>query len=251
MHAHVFPDKIAEKAAQGISEFYGIPRRYGGTLDELKNSAKEGGVDRLIICSVATTPHQVIAANDYAFSCTGEGVWAFGTLHPDYPEPQSEIARIKAMGLLGVKLHPDFQQFDLDDPKMDRIYSELSGYPLLLHIGDERYDYSAPERLARVMDRFPGLVVIAAHLGGYSKWENNCLLGRELYIDTSSALWAMTPGQAGEIIQLHGVDKVLFGTDYPLASHIDELAMLKKLGLNPEEEQAILYGNAARLFNIQ
>lgn len=251
-HAHVFPDKVAQKAAQGIADFYGLGLSFNGTVEQLKRSMLEGGVASTVICSVATTPHQVKAANDYAASIMGDGIYSMGTMHPDFPEPEEEIARMKSLGLLGMKLHPDFQEFKIDDEKLYPIYRAMGGYPLLIHVGDKRYEYSAPERMARVLDLFPDLVVIAAHLGGYSEWESakSCLLGKNLYIDTSSALWAMRPDEAKEIIRMHGVDKVLFGTDYPLASHTVEIARVKKIGLTEEEERMIFHDNAAKLFRI-
>ncbi len=252
MHAHIFPDKIAEKAAQGIADFYGLPLSFNGTITQLKASMAEGGVTSAIVCSVATTEHQVKAANDYLASCVGDGLYALGTLHPDFPDPAEEIDRMKELGLLGVKLHPDFQRFQIDDPKMHPIYEAMAGYPLLIHTGDKRYDFSGPERMARVLDLFPDLVVIAAHLGGYSQWESakQCLLGRNLFIDTSSALWAMPPEEAKEIIRMHGAEKVLYGTDYPLTPHRDEIERVKQLGLSEHEERMIFHDNAARLFNI-
>ena len=109
----------------------------------------------------------------------------FGGMHQDYAEVRSEVARCETLGLAGIKIHPDIQQVDIDDPRLFPLYDELQsrGMKLYLHMGDERpqYRYSRPSRLAKVLDMFPGLVVIAAHFGSYRAWDEakEYLWGRE------------------------------------------------------------------------
>ena len=88
-------------------------------------------------------------------------------LHAAMEDPLSEIDRIEKLSLKGIKLHPNTQRFPIDDIRMDPVYDALQGrLPVLIHCGDPRYDYSHPRRLRRVLERFPKLTVIAAHLGG-------------------------------------------------------------------------------------
>ena len=119
-HAHVFPDRIAEKAVAGIGGFYDMKMAFDGTVSELLREGADAGVDRYIIQSVATVPAQVESINnfisqsvrDYPDKLTG-----FGALHPDYADPAKEIDRIISLGLKGLKLHSDFQNFAIDDEK--------------------------------------------------------------------------------------------------------------------------------------
>ncbi|MBC7765764.1 MAG: amidohydrolase family protein [Hyphomonadaceae bacterium] len=121
----------------------------------------------------------------------------------------------------------------------------------MIHTGDVNETYSSPFRLANVLNWFPNLTVIAAHLGGYSKWEEAAefLHGKHLYIDTSSSIAYLGAEKATKIIRAHGVDKVLFGTDYPKVRHKEELALFLSLPLTEDERRKILYDNAFKLLN--
>ncbi|MDP4109220.1 MAG: amidohydrolase family protein, partial [Bacillota bacterium] len=141
----------------------------------------------------------------------------------------------------------------IDDPDMMPVYKALEGkLPVLIHMGDEHRDSSSPKRLRKVLDLFPGLTVIAAHLGGYRKWDDSIkyLLGKNVYFDTSSSLFMLDKLKATEIIRGHGVKKVLFGSDYPMWSHEEELRRFLNLGLTPEENELILWKNASSLLKI-
>lgn len=253
-HTHAYPDKVAGKAVQFLNDYYHITCQGDGTLEDLLSSAKDGGVGYLLVHAVATKPGQVENVNSWIGEHIGGNVIGFGTLHPDYEgDMKAEIERIISLGLKGVKLHPDFQEFIVDDPSTDIIYRSIEGrLPLLLHTGDKDTDYSSPYRVENILKKYPRLTVIAAHLGGYSEWEEaeEHLVGKNLYIDTSSSLWAIPPKRAVSIIRRHGVDRVLFGTDYPLTLHKEELQRFFALGLTEEENRKILFENAAKLLGL-
>jgi len=176
----------------------------------------------------------------------------FGSLHPEYEDIEGEIDRMLAMNLKGIKLHPDFQKFNIDDEAAYPIYEAAQGrLPILFHTGDDRYEFSKPVRLYRVLEKFPKLIAIGAHLGGYRCWDEvGVYLGHpRLYIDTSSALMFLSPERAVEIIRQHGTDRVFFGTDSPMWRHKDELERFYRLPLTPEERQKIS-GNALKFFNL-
>ena len=257
-HAHIFPDKIAQKASDGISAFYGgMTVRYDGTLSMLLEEDGKAGVDHWLVQSVATVPHQVTAINDFIAECVRnhpDKLTGFGALHPDYNDIRGETKRIVSLGLKGIKLHSDFQQFYIDDEFAFQMYeaAEEAGLPILFHIGDERYDFSSPERLLRVVKRFPGLKVIAAHLCGWSVWDRGVELleHSNVYADCSSSLYAMSPEHAAELIRRIGVDRVMWGTDYPMWSATEELERFNRLPLSDDEREMILNGNAVRLLGI-
>lgn len=255
-HAHIFPDKIAEKAADGISGFYGgMKVRYDGKLDTLLAEGGAAGVDKFIVQSVATVPSQVRAINDFISESVKrfpDKLIGFGALHPDYPDIEGEVERIISLGLRGIKLHSDFQQFCIDDEFAFRIYEAAEGrLPILFHVGDDRYDYSSPERLYRVVKRFPKLTVIGAHLAGWSEWDKGAALFEHsgIYADCSSSLYAMSPEHAAELIRKIGVDRVMWGTDYPMWDTAEELERFGRLPLTEDEREMILGGNALRLLD--
>ena len=256
IHAHIYPDAIAQKAAISIGEFYDIPMRHDGALETLLTVNREAGITRSVVHSVAVAWEKVERINDFiALSVKKhpEQLIGFATMHPQHPHIQKELERAVALGLRGVKLHPDFQHFPIDDEAAFPIYEAMeSRLPLLIHTGDTRYDYSQPWRMARVLDRFPRLQVICAHLGGWSQWTTayEILAGRpNVWVDTSSSLYAISPEVAREAILHYGIDRVMFGTDYPMWNPTEETARFKALGFSSEDMEKVLYKNAEKLLH--
>ncbi|MCQ2232557.1 MAG: amidohydrolase family protein [Paludibacteraceae bacterium] len=255
-HAHIYPAKIAEKASDTIGQFYNIQMKYKGSPESLLESGSQIGVDRYIVHSTATAPHQVESINNYIIGevAAHPEFIGFGTIHPEYENYENELIRIYSAGLMGIKLHPDFQKFPIDLREMDDIYEVIAGLkmPILVHAGDYRYDYSGPKRIAHVLEKHPTLKVVAAHFGGYTQWEDSekYLVGKNVWFDTSSSLWKLTPDEAMRMIRNHGVEKMLFGVDYPMWDHQEELERFNRLPLTQEEREAILYKNAVDLLGL-
>ena len=252
-HTHAFPEEIAQNAVNYIGNHYTIKMQGKGILPDLIQSAEKADVDYVVIHSTATKASQVKNINDWVASHTSEKFIGFGTLHPDMTDAKEEFERIISLGLKGIKLHPDFQGFNADDPKMDKIYSIIDNrLPILIHCGDEKLDNSSPKRIANVLDRFPRLTIVAAHMGGYKNWleTTDYLSGRNLYMDTSSAIRYMDPPFATKLIRKHGTDRIIFGTDYPAVYHDNELEAFYRLDLTENEREDILYNNSARLLGL-
>ena len=179
---------------------------------------------------------------------------AFGTLHPDFPDCAGEIRRIRELGLHGLKFHPDFQQFHIDDPCMDKIYEAVGGtLPLLFHTGDSRTQFSKPERLLNVHKKYPDLKLIAAHLGGYSEWDRamRYLVGQDIWLDTSSSIRFIGPQEARKLVEAHGTDRVLFASDYPGDTQRQAVKEVLSMGLSAEDNEKIFCRNAERLLGIR
>ena len=254
-HAHIYPDKIAGKAVEAIAKFYDIPMNGHGMVADLLSRSDKAGVSRVLVHSTATKPEQVISINDFIIGETkkSERLIGFGTMHPDFDGIESEIERIISFGLQGVKLHPDFQQFDVDSEGAQNIYRACENkIPLLLHIGDYRTKFSEPSKLMRMVEKFPDVTFIAAHFGGWSVWEESyrTLEPRpNLFMDTSSSLFMLDKELARKIIKKHGAEKFLFGTDYPMWDSDKEVRRVLELGLTPDEFELIFYKNAEKLLN--
>lgn len=255
-HAHIFPPKLSQKASNSIGDFYNTEIKYNGSADELIKSGEKISVDYYVVHSTATKQDQVCPINDFIInSCREESRFiGFGTMHPEYRDIAGEFDRMVSGGLKGLKLHPDFQRFAVDDPKFDPVYEELVSrkLPVLIHAGDYRFDYSGPQRFARVLKKHPGLKMIAAHFGGYTQWGDSLLhlAGKDCWFDTSSTLWQLSPEEAGKIIRKHGVERFLFGSDFPMWDHREELKKLELLNLKSRDLDAVLWGNAAKLLEI-
>ena len=256
-HCHIYPDKIALKAVAGTDSFYGGHSFADGTVGSLVKVGEDAGIDRYVVQSVATTPHQVEKINEFIAESVANSNGKFiglGTLHPD-GDIAGDILKLKELGLCGVKLHPDIQQFKIDDYRCLKIYEkcEEMGLPILMHTGDHRYDFSNPNRLLPVMEIYTGLTVIGAHLGGWSVWDEAMEKLSDLpnlYVDTSSSMPFMSKENALKTIRAYGADKVLFGTDYPMWNPKEELERFFSLGLTPEENKKILSDNVIKLFNM-
>lgn len=255
-HAHIYPGKIAEKATDSVGGFYDIPMQNVGLPHVLAQRGGEAGIDCFLVCSVATKVEQVRSINQFIQEkCKkypeflGLAAW-----HQDIADIDEEMEDIQRRGLRGIKLHPDFQKFRIDDERMLPVYREASrrGLPVLFHTGDSRTDFSTPRRLMNVLEKIPNFTCIAAHLGGYSEWEDACreLSGTNVYIDTSSSLFMVSPEQARKNIEHFGVDHTMFGTDFPMWSPKEELERFFALGYGEEENRKILYGNFAKLFSL-
>ena len=258
-HAHIYPEKIAEKASQAVGDFYGIPMEYGGTVEKLLEEGKKAGVSRFLVHSVATTPHQVHSINKFILEekTKHNEFIGFITLHPDMSsdEIKEEIEFALNNDFKGIKLHPDFQKFYIDEDRALKIYEQARGkLPILFHMGDKRYDYSSQERLVRVANMFKDLKCIAAHFGGYSTWGNDIqydnLKYDNVYFDTSSSLYFLEPYKANQLIKKFGVDKFFFGTDYPMWDAKEELERFNALDLTKEEKEKILSLNIKKLLNL-
>ena len=256
-HCHVYPDKIASKAVEGIGKFYDLSMYYDGKYSTLVEFGSEIGVKHYVIFSVATTPHQVHSINTFIAETvrSSDGlVTGLGALHPDSETIEEDIEEIIALGLKGVKMHPDFQKFCIDEKKCYKIYEACQGrLPVLLHTGDSRYDYSNPQRMKKVLEDFPDLTVIGAHFGGWSCWKEaaETLSGySNFYVDCSSSFDWLTPEESREIVRKYGAEHVLFATDFPMWNHKTEFRRFMDMKLTDEENRLILYKNASRLFDI-
>ncbi len=259
-HTHAFPPKIAERAIGKLSHASGGMTPYtDGTVEGLRTLMARGGVDAAVVLHIATNGHQQSSVNDFAAAVQNKtDIFSFGSVFPDAEDAMDELERIRELGLLGVKLHPDYQGFFVDDERLKPLYKKISALGLItvFHAG---YDYgfpppygATPERLARALSWFDSPVV-AAHYGGISCGEGVLreLCGREnLYIDTSFGYGALPKYYAAKIIEAHGADRVLFGTDAPWHTPAMEKALIESLGLSEKERAAIYGGNAAHLLGI-
>ena len=257
-HCHIYPDKIAQKAAAATCEFYGgLGSTLDGTVSTLSKEAEVAGIEHCIVQSVATTPKQVSSINNFIADSVAKSEGKFtglGTLHPDSENVEADVNEIINLGLKGVKLHPDIQKFKIDDYRMLKIYELCEGrLPILMHTGDYRYDLSNPNRIVPILEIYKELTVIGAHFGGWSVWEEatqKLSKYKNFYVDCSSSLYAITAEKAKELIMEYGTDRVLFGTDYPMWEPKVEIERFLQIELSEEERRDIFYNNAAKLFGI-
>lgn len=257
-HVHVWPDAIAARAlgtpAPGI-------RRFGdGTVASASETMRRAGVDRSVCLAVADTPERMEAANGFVGSLDRERFVGFGTVHAGRT-PDENVASLRANGLRGVKVHPLFQGYPLDDPRLWDVFAALEGeFVCLFHVGPETEGgenvLATPRMLADIARAFPRLTIVAAHLGGYHVHDEALehVIGLPgVYLDTSwpPSIASLDPKTVRAAIERHGPDRVLFATDWPMADPAAEIAAIESLGLSPSDTEAILGGTLARLLDLE
>lgn len=260
-HAHIYPKKIAKKATDAIGDFYDIKMQVEeGSPELLLEKELKYGVKYFIVHSCATKKEQVRSINEFILSeiQKHKEFLGFMTLHPSmgYGEIVNEINFCMNNGFKGIKLHPDFQRFNIDDESAENIYKAVletkCNFPILLHIGDNRYTYSKPFRLVNMAKKYPNVIFIGAHFGGYRCWDDAELYKgiKNVYFDTSSSLSFISSERAEALIRMLGVEKFFFGDDFPMWNIKEELDRFLKINLTEEERQMILSSNIKKLLNI-
>ena len=258
-HTHAFPEAIACRAIPKLAhDAGGLEPQTDGTAASLKQQMAIDGVDISVVHSIATNPRQQKKVNDFAIALNKDPAFvAFGSVHPDAPDALEELERIAAAGLKGVKLHPEYQSFYADDPRMKPIYRKISqlGLITLFHAGQ---DYGFPPPYHAMPEHLLGALnwldspVVAAHWGGYGccfeVLEKLC--GEHLWFDLSFGYCSMPKATAQSIIGKHGTDKLLFGSDMPWHRPAWELRLLNSLDLSPEDRDKIFFRNAMDLLNL-
>ena len=278
IHTHTFPDKIAAATLDKLKHLSHTIPFTDGTAAGLAASMARAGVDRSVVMPVATSPRQVPHVNDASARMNElgaqTGVLSFGCMHPDFDGWKEELARVRDLGLKGIKLHPQYQDTDFDDPRYLRILDRCGelGLVVLTHagldIGMPGKDNCAPEMVARALEQVGPVKLVLAHMGGWRQWDRveALLPGTGVYLDTSFSLGEITPLDDGHyrpedlplldeaaflrMVRRFGPDRILFGTDSPWDDQETALARLRALPLEPAELEAILGGNAKRLLGI-
>ncbi len=261
-HVHTFPDKLAPKAVGRLAAISGIdPFTDGTEADTLEKMAKNG-IDASVCLNIATRPGQEHTINDTAAGLearTGGKLIGFGSVHPDSPDAPDELKRCRELGLKGIKLHPDYQGFMIDDRRLWPLYCALEelGLFVTFHSGWDCYSpehvHCPPARAAKVAAAFPRLRMCFAHFGGLRMWEDVRaeLAGRDnVYFDTAmAATMGLTPELARKIIAAHSADNILLGSDCPWEDPARSVQYVVELGLSDALTEKILCGNALSLLH--
>lgn len=257
-HCHVYPQAIASRAVKGVSDFYDGVHSFGdGLASTVLETYRKKGVGHAVIFSVATRLGQVDAINSFIASMVKEGEGFFtglGTVHQDCALMGNVVDSIVSLGLKGVKLHPDTQKVGIDDPRLFPLYEACEGrIPVLLHTGDNRYDYSNPDRMENVLKAFPKTTFIGAHYGGWSVWDEACEKLHKydnFFVDSSSTTNWVDDDKIKGYIQKYGSEKIMFGSDFPMWDVEVEIQRMYRLGLKDSEYENIFHKTAQRLFGI-
>ncbi|MFP4162555.1 MAG: amidohydrolase family protein [Chitinispirillaceae bacterium] len=259
-HTHVFPDDLAPRAiAQLIENAPVMQNHTDGTMNGLKQSMKQNNISHSVTLSIATKPSQVTAINKTCARNPEKGIFQFGTLHPETENFEEEIDRLVETGIRGIKFHPEYQDFHVDDFRIYPMYESLasSGLIVVFHTGKDpgpfSCDHALPHAIRQVRRDFPRLRMVAAHMGGWMVWDRveEVLLGEDILFDTSAIYHLMNPETFVRLCRRHGTDRILFGTDSPWYDQGECVRWIEKTRLSDEEKEAVLSGNARRELGLQ
>lgn len=275
IHTHTFPDKIALSAAAKLSGDAHIPYFQVPTAQNLSESVKKAGIDLAVILPVATSVQQVEHINTRAAQQNEAQVYpnllSFGCMHPDYENYRQELRRMRELGLKGVKIHPVYQDVDVDDIRYLRIMecAAAEGLIVLTHAGADvgfpGVVCCSPKMCRHVVEELGSFPFIVAHMGGLKEWTHaaQLLADTDVYLDTAFSIGKMATLGDGywseedqqlmqqeefvSMVRAFGAHRILFGSDSPWTDQAEDVAALRAMPLPQAEIDMILGGNAQKL----
>ena len=255
-HTHIFPPESAPSILNQLLDRGNIRHFTDGTVEGLLTAMEKSSVNLSLFSRITTRAENIAPVNQWLRQCTREHIKPMATWHPDMPAATSDLEALKAHGFKGFKLHPDYQGFFVDDPRMYSFYEAAQAVqmPVLIHAGLDRGlpppVHATPQRLLKVHRQFPRMIIVAAHMGGednYDETETH-LLGKEIYLDTSFVLRIMDRDILKRFFRKHSVERILFGSDSPFTDQAVELNYLFDLPfLTASEKDKVAGKNAAAL----
>ncbi|MBI1376599.1 MAG: amidohydrolase family protein [Frankiales bacterium] len=256
-HCHVWPDHIAPQIL--ATRPAGLDPMFDGTVSGLLRTMDDAGIDRVSALGVAGVARNVHRTNAFIGSLDRSRFFPFGTVHPDLPVEEN-IASLVDHGIVGVKLHPLFQELDLGSAQIVEIAHGLAehGIPVITHAGaggtPEQTERGHPRKVRALSEAVPGLVIMACHYGGYHLLDEaeDTLVGTGVILETSwpPTMADLDKDRIRQIVDRHGADRFVFGSDWPMADPGREIAAVRALGLTPEQEAEVLGGTLARVLGV-
>ena len=260
-HTHSFPDALAPRAMEKLKEVFvsvmSLHPVTDGTSSDAERLLRSLGIDKAVVCNIATNAKQEEKVNGYAISLlNNDFFYPLGSVHPDSENIESELDRLLLSGIRGIKLHPDYVGIELSDRRFDRIFSLLSERDMftVVHTGYDPISpdkvHATPEMLRKTVEKYKNLKLIAAHMGGFRKSEGvlRHLVGTNIYLDTSlCALRRDEQENLYKILDTHDENRILFATDTPWTKPGMEIAFIENAPISDEKKEKIFSKNALAL----
>lgn len=256
-HAHVWPDRIAE-IALSANRLPDLVARGDGTVGGLTADMASSGVAMSCCLGIANEARHVDRVNEFVADLTSADRFGFGTVHVEL-SAEDNLASLRRHGVRAVKIHPLFQDFALDDPRLWEIFEALGDeIAVITHVGEggdaRANSLSSPRMIRDIATQFPDLRLMACHFGGYKILDDaeEMLSGSDVVLETSwpPSLKTLRPERVRRLIRSHGAERIVFGSDWPMTSPAEEIEAIQALGLSDDETKSVLGGTMARLLNI-
>ena len=253
-HTHAFPDELSERVIKMLEDEGGVKARLDGKISSLLASMDKCGIEKSVICNIATKPAQFDSILQWCKKIGSERIIPFPSFHPYDPDFKDRIDEIKREGFKGIKFHPYYQNFTIDEEKLFPVYKKIADENLILvmHTGFDfafqRIRIADPEKILTIIEKFPSLKLVTTHLGAWEQWGEveQFLLGKPIYMEISFSL-DFLDDTVKKIISNHPPEYILFGTDSPWTDQQNSVSLLKGLQLGEEKEARIFRENAVKL----
>lgn len=216
----------------------------------LDEDARKNNIECCILFPTAS-PDKVQSENDrhIAIASTFPRLKALGTLHPQMNNLADEVERVSDLCITGFKLASFAQRFDIasDDVKKKLLTLKKIGmrkkitFTIALdtfnranvHFKVHEDHITTPAKLNSVVNRHPEIRFLATHMGGlranFHTLRRHLKPAPNLYLDTSNAAHTLNADQFVQLLQEHGADHILFGTDWPWFDHAPEILLIDSL----------------------
>lgn len=276
-HCHIFTERIFENVRTRPSMVKQLRLNVDDAIQRLAptsltESAKANDVDICLILPTAT-PEKVAQENNHFIRLSWESkkLRPAATLHPSMSGLTAEINRIADFGINIFKLSSFSQKFDLLSPKVEAMLTEMERlsqnrcvrFSVIFDTfckADTFFDanpehLTKPFKLVALANRHEGINFIGAHMGGllcdFGELRRSLIPAPNLYLDTSNAAHTLKHFEFIELLNMHGPDHILFGTDWPWFVHAKEIQLIRSLlvgaGFNDSEQDKVFRGNAVSL----
>ena len=273
-HTHIFPDAVRanrDHYFHGESAFkllYAHPQSKLAGVDEIINNMNQEEVDCSVIFGFPwQSMHQCRLGNDYVIEAVNKNpdrLIGFSCVNPFDQEASQEVERCIAAGLKGVG-ELAFYHSGFDDKAFQALQPIMkiccqNNLPVLIHTNEpigHQYPGKTPVILKQIYalaQSFPDNKIVLAHWGGgiffYTllKKEVKDTL-KNIYYDTAASPFLYNHAIYPLACQLAGLDKILFGSDFPLIKPSRYFKEMKKCGLGLTEIKRLCGDNAARIFD--
>ena len=270
-HVHLHP---TEEVGKMVVEMIGMPYYSYGTPDDYLNDMKNAGIDKAVMVSFA--PDNQIKNNNFWTVAITKASKSKQAKYPMFipfisvsPTMKGrtmieELEHKYKWGMKGLKIHPVAQRFAPDDERMFSVYEWLVKHdlPITAHSGinaDGKSTFGEPERWISVLEKFPDLNLILAHLGN-GFWDQTIEIAdkfKRVMFDTAIAIsyidspTTLDDEEAIDLIRTIGSNRILFGSDYPWINPSKDIQRIKDLDISEDDKKLILGENAAKLFNLK
>jgi uncharacterized protein len=269
VHVHFLPENIQRRVYEQFDQAgpkigREWPIRYRGPHDERVEHLRAMGVRRFPTLPYAHRPGVAAYLNDWARGFAREvpeSLWS-ATFYPE-PGAATYVGKLLSDGVEVFKIHVQVGEFHLDDPLLDPVWGALedTGTPVVIHAGSGPVgnDYTGPEPMRRLLEEFPRLAAVIAHMGAPEYAEFLALAERfeQARLDTTMAFTdffeADAPYPRDLLARLTDLrPKVLLGSDFPTIPYpyAHQLEALARLDLGDDWLRAVCWENGAQLFGV-